>query len=165
MTELIFCNWDNRPAVLTEFSAFAVLGRGEPWTKVSRHDVFGTAGLMSEDAWRRMFVRKFGHLDVVRWRPMVQDNVPQSKPLPRAKDFDRVAREARAMAKEAPSKKTYDLYNSPDAREDRVMLAMLRRLVARKEAARLEHATNLAHQIATAPLRLLPEIASPPTAP
>jgi hypothetical protein len=70
MTELIFCNWDYRPAVLTEFSAFAVLGRGEAWTKVSRHDVFGTAGVMSEDVWRQWFEGKFGPLDLSRWRPL-----------------------------------------------------------------------------------------------
>jgi hypothetical protein len=37
--------------------------------------------------------------------------------------------------------------------------------VLTQPAANLEHAANLAHQIATAPIFLLPEIASPPTAP
>lgn len=95
MTELIFCNWDHRPALLVGREAFAVLGPGEPWKSVDRDDVWYTAGVMSEEAWRRMFRREFGNLDVWRWRPG-QDNVPQSKPLPRAKDFDDAARAARA---------------------------------------------------------------------
>jgi hypothetical protein len=127
MTELIFCNWDYRPAVLVDGMAFAVLGRDEGWKRVSRHDVFGTSYAMTETAWRRMFVRKFGYLDVVAWRPMAQDNVPQSKPLPRAKDFDDAVRAI--------------------------------------QAANLEHAANLAHQIATAPLFLLAEIDAPSIAP
>jgi hypothetical protein len=40
----------------------------------------------------------FGRLDVLRWRPC-QDNVPQSKPLPRAKDFDDAALAVQAARK------------------------------------------------------------------
>jgi hypothetical protein len=92
--QITFVNWDYRPAILVGYEAFAVLRRGEPWKKVDRWDVVNSARVMTETAWRRMFVRKFGHLDVVAWRPMAQDNVPQSKPLPRAKDFDDAARAA-----------------------------------------------------------------------
>jgi hypothetical protein len=93
---LEFCNWDNRPAVLVGDEAFAVLRPGEPWVSVDRCDVGHTAGVMSEKAWRRRFVGKFGHLEVLRWRPMAQDNVPQPKPLPRAKDFDDAVRAIQA---------------------------------------------------------------------
>ena len=64
------------------------------------------------------------------------------------------------------------LDNSPDEIETRAMLATLRerREAAAKEktaqaAANFEHAANLAHQIATAPLFLLPEIDAPPITP
>jgi hypothetical protein len=95
--QITFVNWDYRPAILVGYEAFAVLRRGEPWKKVDRWDVVNSARVMTETAWRRMFVRKFGHLDVVTWRPMAQDNVPQSKPLPRAKDFDDAARAAQEV--------------------------------------------------------------------
>jgi hypothetical protein len=98
--QITFVNWDYRPAILVGYEAFAVLRRGEPWKKVDRWDVVNSARVMTETAWRRMFVRKFGHLDVVAWRPMAQDNVPQSKPLPRAKDFDDAARAAQAIDRE-----------------------------------------------------------------
>jgi len=111
MRELIFCNWDYRPAILVGYEAFAVLGPGKPWVSVDEFDVRHTAPVMTETAWRRMFVRKFGHLDVVRWRPVVQDNVPQGKPLPRAKDFDDAVRAVRAahlehIAREATKPKS-----------------------------------------------------------
>jgi len=97
MTELIFCNWDYRPAVLFGGKAFAVLFPGGPWVPVDEFDVRHTAPVMTEEHWRLTFMReKFGPLDTWRFRPG-QDNVPQSRPLPRAKDFDRVAREARAV--------------------------------------------------------------------
>jgi hypothetical protein len=67
---------------------------------VDEFDVRHTAAVMTETAWRRMFVRKFGHLGVVAWRPMVRDNVPQSKPLPRAKDFDDAVRAVHAIDRE-----------------------------------------------------------------
>jgi hypothetical protein len=92
VTSIDFVDWDHRPAVLVGDEAFAVLRPGEPWVSVDRCDVGHTGALMSEVAWRRRFVGKFGHLEVLRWRPMAQDNVPQSKPLPRAKDFDDAVR-------------------------------------------------------------------------
>jgi hypothetical protein len=95
MTSIDFVDWDHRPAVLVGDEAFAVLRPGAPWVSVDRDDVW-TAGVLSEAAWRRRFVGKFGHLEVLRWRPMAQDNVPQSKPLPRAKDFDDAVRAVQA---------------------------------------------------------------------
>jgi hypothetical protein len=91
-----FVDWDHRPAVLVGDEAFAVLRPGTPWVSVDRWDVGHTGGVLSEAAWRRRFVGKFGHLEVLRWRPMAQDNVPQPKPLPRAKDFDDAARAVQA---------------------------------------------------------------------
>jgi hypothetical protein len=81
--------------VLVGDEAFAVLRPGEPWVSVDRDDVWFTSRVMTEEAWRRTFITQFGPLDTWRWRPG-QDNVPQSKPLPRAKDFDAAARAARA---------------------------------------------------------------------
>jgi len=51
-----FVNWDNRPAVLDGNKAFAVLRPGGPWVSVDRDDVWATAGVMSEAAWRKRFV-------------------------------------------------------------------------------------------------------------
>jgi hypothetical protein len=90
-----FLNWAYRPAVLVGDEAFAVLRPGEPWVSVDRDDVWFTAGVMTEEAWRRAFIRQFGPLDTWRWRPG-QDNIPQSRPLPRAKDFDDAVRAVRA---------------------------------------------------------------------
>jgi hypothetical protein len=135
MTELIFCNWDYRPAVLFGGKAFAVLFPGGPWVPVDEFDVRHTAPVMTEEHWRLTFMReKFGPLDTWRFRPG-QDNVPQSRPLPRAKDFDRVAREARA--KEPVSKKTYDLDNSPEAVENRDIRSMFAKQRARSEERRV----------------------------
>jgi hypothetical protein len=89
-TSPLFVNWDRRPAVLIGDKAFAVLTPGGCWVSVDRDDVFHTAGVMSEAAWRKTFVGKFGSLDLFYWRG--QDNVPQPKPLPTAKDFDDAAR-------------------------------------------------------------------------
>src|ERR1700688_3533684 len=91
-----FVDWDHRPAVLVGDEAFAVLRPGAAWTSVDRWDVGQTGAVLSEVAWRRRFVGKFGCLDVLRWRPMAHDNVPQSKPLPRAKDFDDAVRAVQA---------------------------------------------------------------------
>jgi hypothetical protein len=104
---MIFVNWDRRPVVLVGDKAFAVLRPGAPWVSVARCDVGHTGGVMTETAWRRAFVREFGHLDVLTWRPMAQDNVPQQKPLPTAKDFDdavRAVEEAIATEQAAPSR-------------------------------------------------------------
>jgi hypothetical protein len=93
----IFCNWDWRPAVLVGDEAFAVLEPGGPWVSVDEFDVRHTGGVLTEEAWRRTFIREFGPLDTWRWRPG-QDNIPQSRPLPRAKDFDDAARVAARVA-------------------------------------------------------------------
>jgi len=89
---ITFVDWDHRPAVLVDGKALAVLRPGAAWVSVDEFDVRHTGGVMSEAAWRRRFVGEFGRLDVLRWRPMAQDNVPQSKPLPKAKDFDNAVR-------------------------------------------------------------------------
>jgi hypothetical protein len=136
-----FFDWDHRPAVVVGGKAFAVLSPGAAWTSVDEFDVTHTAADLSEEAWRRTFIREFGPLDTWRWRPG-QDNIPQSRPLPRAKDFDDAARMAARVAKlahadktEPVSKKTYDLDNSPDEIETRVILAtMARRRLAREAA-------------------------------
>ena len=59
-----FSDWDRRPAGLLEEGAFAVLRPGSTWTPVDAWDVFHTAGLMSEDAWRTRFEPEFGPLDL-----------------------------------------------------------------------------------------------------
>jgi hypothetical protein len=89
---IVFCNWDNRPAVIVGWEAFAVLARGESWTKVNRDDVGYTSAEFSETYWRRYFASEgYYPLNVDAWRPLVQDNIPQDKPLPRKADFDRAA--------------------------------------------------------------------------
>ena len=73
--KLLFCDWDRRPAVLVEPTcreAFAVLDPGEAWSKVDAADVFHTAGVMSEAAWRSRFEPEFGPLDL--------STLPQSGP-------------------------------------------------------------------------------------
>jgi hypothetical protein len=96
MTDLKFANWDHRSAVLVDGKAYAVVRKGGPWVAVDRDDVYHTAGAMTESHWRLYFMREgFGRLDVSQWRPG-QDNEPQPKPLPRAKDFDDAARAAYA---------------------------------------------------------------------
>jgi hypothetical protein len=91
-----FVNWDYRPAILVGDEAFAVLRPGTPWVSADRKDVFHTSAVMSEDHWRKTFVREgFGRLEVCpRWRLMTQDNNPQPRPLSRRKDFDDAARAA-----------------------------------------------------------------------
>ena len=65
-----FCNWDRRPAVLFSdrssgpFEAFALLSPGADWTRCDAGDVFHTAGVMSEPAWRARFEGRFGPLDL-----------------------------------------------------------------------------------------------------
>jgi hypothetical protein len=88
-----FVSWDWRPAVMLDGdTAFAVLAPGEPWVAVDASDVGHSGAELSETAWRRRFVGEFGRLDVLRWRPMAQDNVPQPRRPPTAKDFDDAAR-------------------------------------------------------------------------
>jgi hypothetical protein len=91
-----FFDWDHRPAVLVGGKAFAVLRPGAAWVSVDEFDVRHTSADLDEVAWRRRFMGEFGRLDVLRWRPMAQDNVPQSKPLPKAKDFDDAVRAVQA---------------------------------------------------------------------
>src|ERR1700682_3393381 len=90
-----FVDWDHRPAVLVGDKAFAVLRPGGPWVSVDRDDVWYTGGVMTEAAGRKRFVGEFGRLDVLQWRPG-QDNPPQLKPLPTAKDFDDAVRAVQA---------------------------------------------------------------------
>jgi hypothetical protein len=65
VSRMIFTNWDRRPAVLIDNKAFAVLAPGEDWVRVSRHDVFGTASVMSEAKWRKAF-SDFTPLDLAK---------------------------------------------------------------------------------------------------
>jgi hypothetical protein len=60
---MLFVNWDYRPAVLVDGMAFAVIAPGEAGKRLSRHDVFGTASVMSEAAWRKAF-SDFAPLDL-----------------------------------------------------------------------------------------------------
>lgn len=54
-----FVDWDHRPAILVGDKAFAILKPGGAWTAVDRDDVWYTAALMSETAWRKRFsIRK-----------------------------------------------------------------------------------------------------------
>jgi hypothetical protein len=155
-----FVAWNHCPAVLVNDMAFAVLSPGGPWVSVDRDDVYHTGAEQSEGAWSKRFTDKFGPLDLSRWRPAAQAAA-------------NLEREIYDPGDKSPEAVAHRLYNSPDEIETRVMLATLRRLVARKEAkaktaqaaANLEHAANLAHQIATAPLFLLPEIVAPSIAP
>ena len=67
MSDLTFCDWDGRPAVLTPWpsrAAFAVLVPNGFWEKVDEADVAGTAGVLPESAWRSKFEGEFGPLDL-----------------------------------------------------------------------------------------------------
>jgi hypothetical protein len=135
---LVFCNWDFRPAILVGDKAFAVLKPGEPWTEVDRDDVGYTSAEFSEQHWRRYFAREgYYRINVDRWRPLVQDNIPQAHPLPRKADFDRAAlaivAAQKARAPEPVSKKIYDLDKSPEAVENRIMLEEMERTRKAKE--------------------------------
>jgi hypothetical protein len=95
---MTFADWDNRPAVMLDGKAFAILRPGETWVEVDAGDVGQTAGVMSNLAWRQRFGR-FGRLDLTK--------IPGS-PLrpPTAQDFDDAALAAQAahhehMAREA----------------------------------------------------------------
>lgn len=57
-----FVNWDDRPAVLGESKALAMLKPDSPWVEVDFSDVWYTAGLMDEVDWRERF-KGFGRLD------------------------------------------------------------------------------------------------------
>jgi hypothetical protein len=77
-----FANWDSRPAVMLDgLRAFAVLAPGEGWTKVDASDVGHTGADMSEAAWRKRFVGRFGVLDVRQWRHNPQELSPPLAPL------------------------------------------------------------------------------------
>jgi hypothetical protein len=91
MADLEFSDWDNRPAVLVGGKAFAVLAPKGAWVSVDRSDVFNTGVALSEDAWRKRFVGKFGALDLSKLPAHSGD-----KPLLRAKDFDDAARAVHA---------------------------------------------------------------------
>jgi hypothetical protein len=56
-----FVNWDDRPAVLGESEARAMLKPNSDWVNVDAWDVWSTAGIMSEAAWRERF-KSFGEL-------------------------------------------------------------------------------------------------------
>jgi hypothetical protein len=62
--QITFVDWDHRPTTLVGGKAFAVLGRNDPWVIVDALDVGHTGGVMTETAWRRMFQRYFGPLDL-----------------------------------------------------------------------------------------------------
>lgn len=53
-----FLNWDHRPALLAGDVAVAMLTPTGPWVSVDRDDVWYTAGVMSEAAWRAYFFGK-----------------------------------------------------------------------------------------------------------
>jgi hypothetical protein len=52
-----FFAWDNRPAVVDGFEAFAKLSPSAPWSKVDELDVCHAGAVMSETAWRERFAR------------------------------------------------------------------------------------------------------------
>jgi hypothetical protein len=84
-----FCNWDNRPAVLVGYSAFAVLSPRAPWVTVDRSDVYNTSAEMSEAAWRTRFAGEgYGALDLSRIR---DPSISSAHPAPTPKDFDDAA--------------------------------------------------------------------------
>lgn len=57
-----FVNWDNRPAVLGTSQAFAMLKPASEWVSVDVWDVWETAGVMTEAAWRERF-KSYGALN------------------------------------------------------------------------------------------------------
>ena len=89
-----FVNWSQRPGVMVRGKAFAV-SSAPPWmwTSVDPSAVIGTGIFMSERAWRRMFMGKFGRLKLFR-----QENRPTDK------EFDDAAR--RLYAADLESKPT-----------------------------------------------------------
>jgi hypothetical protein len=58
-----FIDWDDRPAVLLEKEAYAVLRPGGPWTRVDRDDVAHTGAVLNEATWRRNLAH-YGRLDL-----------------------------------------------------------------------------------------------------
>ena len=59
-------NWEDRPAVLAGWSAFAILSVGEPWANVDFAEVIDSGGSISAEA----FANKFPYADL--------DTVPTS---------------------------------------------------------------------------------------
>ncbi|QOF72395.1 hypothetical protein IG197_04735 [Aminobacter sp. SR38] len=55
-------NWDNRPAIIGDAGAFAMLKPNSPWVEVDFLDVWSTADILSEEAWRERF-KRFGELN------------------------------------------------------------------------------------------------------
>jgi hypothetical protein len=91
--KILFVNYDWRPAILCGGKAYVVFRPGEPWVEWDYFDISQTGALMDDEThWRRYFAREgYYRLNVDAWRPIVQDNIPQDKPLPRKKDFDEAA--------------------------------------------------------------------------
>ena len=57
-----FINWDNRPAVLLENSAYAVLKPNEKWVEVDWLDVRETGAVMKYEEWEILFTPIYGSL-------------------------------------------------------------------------------------------------------
>ncbi|GAA2848553.1 hypothetical protein EDC40_101148 [Aminobacter aminovorans] len=55
-------NWDNRPAIIGDAGAFAMLKPNSSWVEVDFLDVWRTADILSEEAWRERF-KRFGELN------------------------------------------------------------------------------------------------------
>jgi hypothetical protein len=85
---IVFVTWDHRPAILVDGKAFAILKPNGLWEPADRSDVWSTAGVLSETAWRNRFAGKLGSLHLRHG----QDNLPQLKKPPTAKEFDDAAR-------------------------------------------------------------------------
>jgi hypothetical protein len=90
-----YVNWDHRPAVLVGGKAFAGLAQGAPgvWKSVDRSAVIRSGLFMTERAWRRMFMGRFGRLNLFR-----------QEARPTAEEFDDAAR--RLYAADLESKPT-----------------------------------------------------------
>jgi hypothetical protein len=87
-----FVNWNQHPAVVVRGKAFAVLSQGAPgvWKSVDRSAVIACGLSMTERAWRRMFIGRYGKLRLFR-----QENRPADK------GFDDAARMLYAAALES----------------------------------------------------------------
>jgi len=55
-------DWDNRPGIIGEGGAFAMLEPNSHWVEVDFLDVWWTAYILPEDAWRERF-KRFGELN------------------------------------------------------------------------------------------------------
>ena len=58
-----YSNWDERPAILLQNSAYAMLHPHGEWESVDFLDVRETGRIMKKEEWEELFAPRFGTLD------------------------------------------------------------------------------------------------------